>query len=139
MTLTDDNRELRRRFWAEAFKDVGATVDEHIHPAWIDHDAAPDQPPGSAGYKWLLRRLQASFPDISFTQADVIADGDRVATLWTLEGTHTGLYRDLAPTGRGICVAGIQVDRLEDRRVVESWNHSSSESIRAQLTGGDKR
>ena len=54
--------------------------------------------------------------------------------MWTLEGTHSKLYRDLPPTGRRIKVTGIQIDRLENGKVVESWNHSSSDGIYAQLT-----
>ena len=129
-----ENKELRREFWAEAFGDIDAVVDRHIAPDWLDHDRAPDQPEGAAGYKWLLERLRNSFPDIEFTEADLIAEDDRVATMWTLEGTHTEAYRDLEPTGRRIKVSGIQVDRLVDGRVVESWNHSSSDGIYAQLT-----
>ncbi len=129
-----ENKELRRRFWANAFGDIDAVVDQYIAPNWLDHDRAPEQPAGSAGYRWLLQRLKASFPDISFTEAELIAEGDRVATLWTLEGTHSEIYRDLAPTGRRIKVSGIQIDRLEGGKVVESWNHSSSDGICAQLT-----
>jgi predicted ester cyclase len=129
-----ENKELRRRFWENAFGDIDAVVDEHIAADWLDHDRAPDQPEGAAGYKWLLERLRSSFPDISFTEAVLIADGDKVATMWTLEGTHTERYRDLEPTGRRIKVSGIQIDRLEDGMVVESWNHSSSDGIYAQLT-----
>ena len=137
MDSGQSNKELRRRFWADAFGDSDAVVDEHIHADWVDHDEAPGQPHGSAGYKWLLARLKGAFPDIRFTQADLIAEGDRVATMWTLEGTHTQPYGDLAPTGRLVSVSGIQVDRLQEGKVVESWNHSSSEGIHSQLTRED--
>lgn len=130
-----ENKDLRARFWAEAFGDIDAVVDEHIAADWLDHDRAPEQPEGAAGYKWLLERLRGSFPDIRFTEAELIAEGDKVATMWTLEGTHSEPYRDLAPSGRRIKVSGIQIDRLESGKVVESWNHSSSEGIYSQLTG----
>src|SRR4029077_19350781 len=109
-------------------------VDRDIAADWVDHDAAPDQPPGNEGYKMLLRGLKSSFPDVQFVIEDLIAEGDRVVTHWTIQGTHTELYRDIAPTGRRISVSGIQIDRLANGQVVESWNHSSSESIYAQLT-----
>jgi predicted ester cyclase len=130
---SQENKELRRRFWAEAFGDIHAVVDEHIAAGWLDHDRAPDQPAGAAGYKWLLERLKSSFPDIRFTEAELISEGDKVATMWTLEGTDTEGYRDQPPTGRRIKVSGIQIDRLEDGKVVESWNHSSTDGIAAQL------
>ena len=41
--------ELRRQFWAEAFGDIDGVVDQYIDPDWLDHDRAPEQPPGSAG------------------------------------------------------------------------------------------
>jgi predicted ester cyclase len=132
-----DNKGLRQRFWQEAFGDVDATVDRDIASDWIDHDAAPDQPPGNEGYKFLLHWLKSSFPDARFVIEDLVAEGDRVATRWTVQGTHTAPYRELAPTGRTISVSGIQIDRMVDGKVVESWNHSSSESIHTQLTRAD--
>jgi predicted ester cyclase len=135
MSIESDNKELRRRFWSEAFHAIDEMVDRYISQDWLDHDAAPEQPQGADGYKWLLHRLKAGFPDVCFLPAEQIAEGDKIVTPWTIQGTHTQRYRGLEPTGKRITVSGIQIDRLKDGKVVESWNHSSSEGIYIQLTG----
>jgi predicted ester cyclase len=50
-----------------------------------------------------------------------------------VDGTFAERFAGIAPTGRRIRVSGIQIDRVRDGRVVESWNHSSDPGIVAQL------
>ena len=136
-TESDRNKTIMQRFWADAFGDIDGAVDRTFDRDWVDHDASPGQPAGAEGFKWALRRLKASFPDVRHRPMELLADGDKVAAPWTIEGTHTRPYRDLAPSGRRFSVSGIQIDRLRDGRVVESWSHSSSEGIYAQLAKPD--
>jgi predicted ester cyclase len=133
-TRSQRNKAIMKRFWTDAFGDIDGAVDRTIDPDWVDHDASPGQPGGAEGFKWTLRRLKASFPDVRHLPMELLADGDKVVAPWTIEGTHTQPYGDLAPTGRRFSVSGIQIDRLGDGLVVESWNHSSGEGIYAQLT-----
>ena len=46
---------------------------------------------------------------------------DRVVCRWTLHGTDLGGLGDLPPTGRHATMQGIYLERLEKRRIVESW------------------
>jgi predicted ester cyclase len=46
---------------------------------------------------------------------------DKVATLFTLRGTHTGRLLDIAPTGKQVMVTGMTVSRFLHGKIVEIW------------------
>lgn len=135
-TESEANKTIMAQFWSSAFADTDRAVDLAFAPDWIDHDAAPDDPPGADGFKATLLRIKAGFPDARHLPMQLIADGDKVVAPWTIEGTHTQTYAGVAPTGRRVRVSGIQIDRLRDGKVVESWNHSSDRGLRAQIADG---
>jgi len=60
-------------------------------------------------------------PDFKFTVEDMIAEGDRVATRWTVHGTHEGTFRGIPPTGKQINGKGITIKRIAGGKVVEEW------------------
>ena len=45
---------------------------------------------GADAVKDFLGAVRAAFPDIHFTIADLVGEGDRIAARWILVGTHTG-------------------------------------------------
>jgi predicted ester cyclase len=51
-----------------------------------------------------------------------VADGDRVAQRLHFEGTHTGVFQGLPPTGKKVAFEGLELNRHgEDGRVLEHW------------------
>jgi len=56
-------------------------------------------------HKWLIQafnRFTTAFPDIHVTINELIAEGDNVVLLWTLTGTHRGVWRGIPATGNAI-------------------------------------
>ena len=67
-----------------------------------------------------------AFPDLQMSVQQVVAEGDKVAVLWTFQGTHTGSgYEGLPPTGTRVEVRGITIWRIVDGRIVEEWSSFS--------------
>lgn len=64
-----------------------------------------------------------AFPDLRMSVQQVIAEGDKVAVLWTFQGTHTGSgYAGLPPTGTPVELRGITIWRIVDGRISEEWS-----------------
>src|SRR5215467_3926510 len=64
-----------------------------------------------------------AFPDLRMSVQQMVAEGDKVAVLWTFQGTHTGSgYDGLPPTGTKVEVRGITIWRIVAGRIVEEWS-----------------
>ena len=62
-----------------------------------------------------------AFPDFRFTVEDQLAEGDRVATRWTWQGTHSGEFMGAAPTGKEVKLTGMTIHRLRNGKIQEGW------------------
>ena len=72
------------------------------------------------------RAEKKAFPDLRMSCQEMVAEGDKVAVLWTFQGTHTGWgYEGLPPTGTRVKVRGITIWRFENGRIVEEWSSFS--------------
>lgn len=99
----------------------------------LDHDPAPGQGAGRAGFKTFFTALATAFPDAHIEPAQMVADDDHVAIAYTLTGTHEGDFNGLAATGRQIEVRGMQIARFENAEIVERWGSSDELGILKQL------
>lgn len=60
------------------------------------------------------------FPDLHFEIHDTIAQGDKVALVWTVMGTHAGKVMNIPPTGAKISAQGVSILTVRDGRIVHS-------------------
>ena len=64
-----------------------------------------------------------AFPDLRMSVQQMVAEGDKVAVLWTFQGTHTGPgYEGLPPTGTAVELRGITIWRIVDGRIRDEWS-----------------
>lgn len=59
--------------------------------------------------------------------------GDRVATAFTFQGTHSGELMGVPATGRRVTVHGTIHSRVEDGRIVEEWEILDLDTLYRQL------
>ena len=78
---------------------------------------------GTDGALEFIPRLRAGFPDFRFSILDQIAEGDRVATRWTIDGTHMGKFQGMPPSGKRIEVTGITIFRIANGKLIEGWTN----------------
>jgi len=70
--------------------------------------------------KHVLEWLNA-FPDLTFSVEQMVADGDRVASQMTMQGTQSGTWMGIAPTGKQISIQMMTIHRIEAGKIVEDW------------------
>jgi steroid delta-isomerase-like uncharacterized protein len=88
----------------------------------VHHDPYdPHGADGLAGMKRTIELNRRAFPDMRLTALDQVAEGDKVATRWRAEMTHTGELAGAPPTGRRVTITGITIDRFESGKIVEAW------------------
>ena len=74
-----------------------------------------------AGWKDVVAENHRAFSHFEVRILMQIAEGDRVATRWQFTATQTGAYLGRPATGRRATWTGVQIDRFEDDKIVESW------------------
>jgi predicted ester cyclase len=55
------------------------------------------------------------------TVENLVAEGDKVASHWTLRGTHQGDLMGMPPTGKQVTLTVTEIDRFEAGKCVETW------------------
>jgi predicted ester cyclase len=94
-------------------------LDEHLDRAYVNRDPNNPEVTDLPSYKHWAAAARAAFPDLRVTIEDLIAEGDRVAKLWSFEATHRGEFLGIAPTGRRVTWSGITIYRVAGDKVGE--------------------
>ncbi len=131
----EDNKALVRRFYEEVWNrgNLGA-ADDIFADDYARHDLRPGNAlSGPAGQKKIAGDLRAAFPDLHMTVDLMIAEGDLVMARWTTEGTNTGQWGDVPPTGKYARFSGVNIFRIAQGKVVELWNHRDDLGVMQQL------
>jgi predicted ester cyclase len=96
-------------------------IDEIAWPDHVEHNPFPQQSQGAEGFKQRISMVRAAF-NPRFTIEHLIADGDKVAVMWSNQGTHVGEWFGFAPTGKSITTHGVDIHLLRDGRLAEHWD-----------------
>ena len=75
--------------------------------------------------------VRSAFPDYRMTITAQVAEGDAVATVWELRGTHEGEWASpigpVAPTGKAVAFTATTTLRLAEGKISEilgtHWDH----------------
>ena len=130
MSIEENKALVRRWFEVSSEEDLPALY-KTVSPDFVLHDTAGDMP--LEQYKQYNTMLFAAFPDISFTVEDMIAEGDKVVTRWTMNATHKGQFGGIPPTGKRVSITGVSIDRIVAGKFVESWLYSDRLGLMQQL------
>jgi steroid delta-isomerase-like uncharacterized protein len=66
--------------------------------------------------EWLV-----GFPDLRFTVEQMIAEADQVVARMVMQGTHTGVWLGVAPTGKQVNIRMITIHRIANGKIAEDW------------------
>jgi steroid delta-isomerase-like uncharacterized protein len=121
MTDVENNKALDRRFVDEVLNqhDLDALT-ELVAEDFVEQNPPPGQGPGREGLRQFLAQMFEAFPDLRWRIEEAVAEGDRVASWSTWEGTHRGTFFGVPPTGRTVAVEAWTIDHFRDGKMAES-------------------
>lgn len=121
MTTPEDNKQLVRQL-NEMWQGDFSIVEKLFAEDFVNHDPVlPDAPSGPEGVKQTVTAIKEAFPDITFEQTAILAEGEEVVFRTVGRGTHEGTFMGVEPTGRSIELTGFVMFRFENGRIVERW------------------
>jgi steroid delta-isomerase-like uncharacterized protein len=137
--LTKDPKALERHFFEEWNKGKAAAmavIDEICANNIVWHSSeltTGEDIRGLKDFKKSMGEYYDAFPDNHFAIDDILAEGDKVATRYTITGTHKGKYMGIPPTNKKIKLSAIEIDRIVGGKFVEGWIRFDSLSMMQQL------
>ena len=130
------NKAIFKRYVEEVWKDENLDIaDEIFAEKYLSHQSdGTALERGPEDVKKFVTEYRTAFSDIEDIVEDMIGEGDRVVTRWTLRVTHTGEFRGIPATGRQITITGSGIFRFsEEGKVVESWDSLDELGMLRQL------
>lgn len=135
MSAQEDKTVVRRYF--EEFHNQRAD-------AVLEQIMAPDL---LADTRRATDRLRTAFPDYHLTIDDQVAESDRVATVWTGQGTHQGEWDSpigpVPPTSLAATWTGTTTLRLTNGKIAgvvgSNWDHLGILQQLGVLAAADRR
>jgi steroid delta-isomerase-like uncharacterized protein len=123
-----------RRFWGVWEEGNIGLVDELVAPDYVNHNPGiPGQPESPEGIKAVVSMFRGGMPDLRVNIDDMIAEGDRVAVRYKIEGTHEGELFGVPPTGRRLSIESCTVEQVSDGKIREHWRVTDTLDMMQQL------
>lgn len=134
MTTPKDNEKLVRRLTTEVWENENFDViDELVAEDYVLHDSSlPEPVRGPDGYREMAE-MGAGMVDGQIDIDQVITTDDLVVSRWTQKGTHTGEMAGIEPTNEEVTITGIDISRVEDGKLVESWQEVNMLNMLMQI------
>jgi steroid delta-isomerase-like uncharacterized protein len=131
--MSEENKALARRAWEIVSSGNPDLLEEVYAPDLVWHEPDQDIRGIEEGKQYVSDALRA-FPDAQVSVEDMIAEGDKVVSRYTIRGTHQGETEEFGPpTGEQIELEGITIHRIEDGKIVEEWERYDNLSLLQQL------
>lgn len=109
-------------------------IDEIIAERFSFHiPTLPEPIRGKDGMRGFVTGLRTGFPDIHFTIERQIAEGDKAAARWFIEGTHNGPFLGMPPTGNKIKDQGVDIFVFQGGKIAEIWVNENDLGLMKQL------
>jgi steroid delta-isomerase-like uncharacterized protein len=130
---SEDNKALAQRSW-EIVSQRNPDLLEEVYAADIVWHEPDQDVQGLEEAKQFYSMYLSAFPDLHVTVEDVMAEGDKAVTRWTIRATHQGEIEEFGPpTGRQVESNGITIHRIEGSKRVEEWERYDNLSVMRQL------
>jgi steroid delta-isomerase-like uncharacterized protein len=102
-------------------------------PFLVHHNHASGGIDGIDAYERHVETFRGAFPDLSIITTGAVASGQRVVLNWVAQGTHSGPFLGLVPTGKPVSFTGVFMARIAFGRVAEWWSYPDTVTMLHQI------
>ena len=119
MILFDIKTIIRR--YIEEIENTGdvSNIREFITEDYVEVYEGESYKLGIQGAIDHVLGVRRVFPDLKLTIENQIAEGEWVVTSYSVIGTFTDEWFGMKPTGKPIIFTGVNVDRIQDGKIIE--------------------
>jgi steroid delta-isomerase-like uncharacterized protein len=132
--MTTDNKAIVKEFIDRLFTEGDVSVlDELAAPDYVDHDPPFGGTGTVDGWRAMATMIRDAFPDWHSDLHALYAEGDIVVERFTASGTHKGEIFGVPPSETVCTLAGINIFRVRDGKIVERWGRVDELGMLRQL------
>lgn len=135
----EENKAILRAF-VEALnqgdtKEKGAwrKAEAFLAPNYEEHRVISGMPQGLEGWRMFETVFFGGFPDMYHTLYDMAGEGNKIGVRYKWEGTHTGTWFGVQPTGRRVTVHGQSIFYFENGKIKEDWGDADALGLMGQV------
>ncbi len=115
-----DNKEIVKYFYEHITSNhLLDEVSEYVSDSCTIRIGEQNIPVGVNGMKQHMIEVRKTYPDLKMTITHQYCDKDYVISEFVMEGTHKGEWLGMKPTGKKICITGVDIDKIIDGKIVE--------------------
>lgn len=125
----EENKAVMQRIWKEILVEGKIEkADELVANDYAYHGPGGHEIRGIEGFKKFISWIHDSFPGIHFIVDDLIAEGDKVVSFFTMQGADK--------RNKQFKVQGIVICRIVNGKEVEVWEVIDLFTLASQLAPG---
>jgi predicted ester cyclase len=115
-----DNKTIIRRY-IEEIENTGdvSNIREFISEDYVEVYEGEYYKIGIKGATDHVLGVRRVYPDLKLTIEKQISEGEWVVTSYSVTGTFNDEWFGMKPTGKPITFTGVNVDRIEDGKIIE--------------------
>jgi len=130
MSGSEENKAAVRACFENAARGNFGALDEIVAPDYVLH---PEEARGVDGLREVVEGYRDALSGLRVAIDQQFADGDYVATRFTIRGTHDGDLMGTPPTGKDVAFTGITISRCEGGKIAEEWELTDTVSLLGQV------
>jgi len=120
-----ENKVLVRQYFKEFNQATGnpdkihSVCQKYYAPSFTFHAPSRDMT-----REQIIRHLttkEMPFPDATYSIEDMLAEGDKVAVRYTMQGAHKEPLRGIPATGKKVLIKGVAIQKIDDGMLQEEW------------------
>jgi len=131
--MSQSHRAVIRRFIDEAINKGDLSVlNELVHPDYVFRSPGQELQ-GAEALKAFFAGFRNAFPDLHLNIDELVVEGDKAASSFTLTGTHKAEFMGIPATDNQVKINGMVLSQFREGKIKEEWEVLDQLSLFQQL------